>query len=334
MVRDIHGSFVEPSNLWGKAYAWCPSNPALREYYSALFADLAARYEIDGITLTHLRFSPLGHSFNNLFSCACAHCQRAAKELGYDFDKMKGGLDRLVSNLKALRVEKLKLLSETGLSPIDLLYYLAPDAEILNWLDFRCALIQRSMSEIYKSVKSARKDILFGSDQFPPSFAVIAGHNYPRMEEYSDFMNPLLPHVYVFVILSLLETATRLVEWNKMLDKDVALKLAYQLFGYDGLEMPNRMELLLGASRKLDETQIPSSRIVKKEATKAASMARGTVPMYGSVAAHSQITPESAAANVQAIKDAGMKGVILVLGTLPGSKENVEAVASVLHSKS
>jgi len=335
--RDIEGNIVAPESKHGSgwAWSWCPSNPRLREYYAALYNDLTKRYDVDGFTISHNRYSPPGHEFYNLFGCACPNCVKTAAELGYDFPRMKASLQTLLRNLKQVDWKKLEALAEVGPSFLDFLYYAGPDTGLIDWVNFRCDLILTALKKFYEAVKEAREDITFGQDTFPPSFSLLAGHKYRELEATADFLSPLLSHPFLFIIFSFMETTAHLIEWNRSLRERAVLKVLYRLFGYDKLAMPESLNALVETkpipSSDFSATKVPVPDIIKLECLKAGAMARRRVPIYPVIAARNEVTAEGATARVKAVKEAGLDGVILQVSGFPGREDNLAAVSRVLR---
>jgi hypothetical protein len=321
-VQDIDGGFVRPENPfgdgWASGYSFCPNNPTLRERYAAVFQEMARGYEPDGFFIGHNRFSPLGHEFNNLFSCACPHCQRSAGELGYDFAAMKQAVSGFRDRLQHLDARKLAELRRLEPGLFDFFELLGPAAGLVDWLNFRSDLIARMMSEFRAAVKEVRKDVIFGQDSMPPSFALLSGHNYRQLEASQDYLCPNVSHVILFVIYSLAETARHLCDWNPQLSEEDVLALVYRLFGYDQFDLPTTVTGLVGnlpsfpMPKDTSATSVPLQQIVTMELRKARAYATGKVPLHTLIAfGKLDLTPEGVRERIAAVKEAGYDGCIL-----------------------
>lgn len=99
-----------------KAGAMCFYNPDVRAFWKGLVTDLCKSYDIDGILLFNERGGPLlnslGASHNQSIAsggvtCFCEHHQKAAKEMGIDYQRARQGylkLDKFVqASLKGER---------------------------------------------------------------------------------------------------------------------------------------------------------------------------------------------------------------------------------------
>jgi hypothetical protein len=321
-VRDIDGGFVRPENPfsdgWASGYSFCPNNPTLKERYAAVFREMARAYEPDGFFIGHNRFSPLGHEFNNLFSCACPHCRRSAGELGYDFAAMRQAVSGFRDTLQHLDARKLAEFRRLEPGLFDFFDLLGSTSGLVDWINFRCDLIARMMNGFRAAVKEARKEAIFGQDSLPPSFSLLSGHNYRQLEDAQDYLCPNVSHVILFVIYSLAETARHLCDWNPDLSEGDVLSLVYRLFGYDQFHLPATVSELVGnlpgfpMPKDTSATEIPLQQIVAMELRKAKAYATGKVPLYTLIAfGKLDLTPEGVRERISAVKEAGYDGCIL-----------------------
>jgi len=334
--RDFEGKIIGPVSRHGSgwAWSWCPSNRKLRNYNEELLKDLTRRYEIDGFTMTHQRYSPIGHNLFNLFGCGCSECERAASELGYDFEKMRAGMTKILNLMKTVDIRKLTRLRDLDLGFTDLLYYLGADASLVDWLNFRCDLIAAGMQRYHDAVKSVREGVTMGTDTFFPTFSMISGHRYGALEKCSDFLSPLLSHVYIFTMFNFMELTARMTEWNPGLHDTDLLPILYRAFGYEGLGLPNALSAFHEheklPSSDFSDTRLPLGEVIRREAFKAVASVEHGKPMYGVFSAHSLVNATGVRYRATAMKDAGMDGIILQVGQLPGPEPNLEAVSQVI----
>jgi len=336
MFRDFDGNIVEPVSRHGSgwAWSWCPSNQKIRGYNEALLKDLTKRYDVDGFTLTHQRYSPIGHNVLNFFGCGCKECEIAASGLGYDFDKMRSGMKKVLSLMKSIDGRTLVKLRDLNLGFTDFLYYLGADSSLLDWLNFRCDLIAAGMERYQDAVKGIREDVTIGTDSFPPTFSVIGGHRYRTLEKHSDFLSPLLSHIFIFVMFNFMELTARITEWNSGVSDLDLLPILYRAFGYDDMGLPNSLRAFHEHERlpssDFSDTRLPLGEAVRREAFKAAAAAPRERPMYGIFSAHAKVDPAGVKFRAMAMKDAEMDGIILQVGQLPGPEENLKAISEVL----
>ncbi len=334
-VRDAEGRLVTPDQSLG--FSWssscCPSKRAINSYYEALFEDLAGRYEFDGVTLTHHRFSPPSHNLINVFSCFCPSCMEAAGELGYDAEAMRKACLSMLGELRRLKPASVKLLSEVGFTAFDLVEALDVSEAFLDWLQFRSELIERSLKAFIDASKSHGGSFLFGPDNYPASFALLVGHRYRELERTADFLMPLLNHPTIFITLVFAEACKRLMEWNKGLDEEATLRFLYRLFGYDDMRLPGSISRLLGKQVAGDayETEVPLHNLIYREAVKAKAFSSGSKPVFTVLEGHSTLRPEAVKQRIAAVKRAGVDGVAFTSfegatdGALAAIRESVES---------
>ncbi|MEM2904467.1 MAG: hypothetical protein QW587_01860 [Candidatus Bathyarchaeia archaeon] len=312
-VVDVEGRLVAPDRSLGFGWAGscCPSKPAINRYYEAMFEDLGGRYEFDGVTLTHHRFSPPSHNLMSLFSCFCPSCAEAARELGYDIDAMREANLSLLAALRNLKPTNVKLLSETGFTAFDLVEALGVPEAFLDWLQFRCELLERSLKAFIQAAKSHGGSFLFGPDNYPASFALLVGHRYRELERAADFLMPLLNHPTIFKTLVFAEACKTLLEWNRGLDEEATLRLLYSLFGYGDLRLPGSISGLLGRHVAGDtyETEVPLHELIYREAVKAKAFTSGSKPIITVLEGHAGVKPNVVKQRIAAVRRAGVDGV-------------------------
>ena len=68
----------------------CPNNPAVREKTTLRLRELLTRYDFNGVFLDKIRFPSPANGADEMLSCFCDHCRRAAKAEGFDLDAVVG----------------------------------------------------------------------------------------------------------------------------------------------------------------------------------------------------------------------------------------------------
>jgi hypothetical protein len=217
---------------------YCPSEPTLYAWFEALYTHLATAYGVDGLDITHARYIMTSHP-RGLGLCACARCARAAADFGYDMGQMVADLRDAVERVKRANPVHLVEVCTRGLGPMDLMQFLGLRPGVMQWFDLRCRIMGRNMARLREAVhRSAGPKFIFGTDTYPASLSLLAGHNHARFGEFSDFASPLLSHVDIFPM----ETTLVWAQWLRRLQPEIsevdALLVACRLAGYDGLEMP------------------------------------------------------------------------------------------------
>src|ERR1700723_160562 len=64
----------------------CPHNPAVREKTTLRLRELVQRYDFNGVFLDKIRFPSPANGADEMLSCFCVHCRRAAQAEGFDLD--------------------------------------------------------------------------------------------------------------------------------------------------------------------------------------------------------------------------------------------------------
>jgi len=336
MNRDIYGNIVKPSTpeVW-EAYSWCPNKPYYRELLKLLATYSSKKYDVDGWTFTHMRFSPIGLSPWHFFSCACKDCARKANQLGYDFDKMISGLNTFIENLKSLSSNDVSNWIDARPSFFDILQFIGNSDQVVNWINFRSESIFSMFEELYSSIKSVRSDIKVGQDIFPPSFSLLSGHRYKEFSKKADFLSPLLSHPMLFTMLGFAELTKLIRSWNSNIKESELLILLHHVFGYSHLNLPTSISQyatpLPMPSSDYEHPYIDLAKVVATEVRKAKLLVGGSTQVYPVVAAHRQISAQGAYNRTKSvIVDALSEGIIFQFGELPGPPKNIEAISRIL----
>lgn len=133
-VKDVKGNPLSSKNYFGSKWKFssCPSNPRVRRFLKEEMDFLARKYDIDGFTITHNRYSPPSHGILNLFSCCCNNCSNEISGLGYDFSEIKRELNKMLRRLHSLDPKIFKKLGGNEMNFFDALYYMGHEREY--WL--------------------------------------------------------------------------------------------------------------------------------------------------------------------------------------------------------
>jgi hypothetical protein len=332
IAKDVVGNIIPPQNSFGFKwmYSGCPTNQKLRDLAKKTINLLAKNFSIQGITVTHNRYSPLSHNLMNLFGCTCSSCKREAEKLGYDFERMKGSLELFLERLKHLDKHDFALILDS--SPMDALYNFGLNRGLLDWLRFRCDVISVNMRDLHSAAKSGNSSIKFGTDVFPPSFSLLVGHSYKDIEKEVDFVSPLLSHPYIFTLLSFAVPTRQLLEWNNDLPEGSVLSAAYSFAGYKSLNFPlTTKRLIRSVISPGDFNGKVATDILDLECRKATSCLSSKTLKYAYVSAQREISPHGVARRLKSLKDSGTNGVIFQFGRFFSNYErNVEMIRKIV----
>ncbi|HZK94935.1 MAG TPA: hypothetical protein VFC67_12075 [Prolixibacteraceae bacterium] len=184
-------------NLHGqKGEALCFYRPDVRAFWTGLVTDLCMSYDIDGILLFNERGGPLlnslGASHNqNIASsrvtCFCEYHQKAARELGIDFQRARQGYLKLDNFVQA---------SLKGQRPSDGYYVefariLLEYPEIVAWNKLFDLGKSQVLSDVSKAVKNVSKNLQVGFhiehvNSFNPIYR--AARSYADLATKADFL--------------------------------------------------------------------------------------------------------------------------------------------------
>ncbi|MFH1570123.1 MAG: hypothetical protein ABIL09_19175 [Gemmatimonadota bacterium] len=283
-LAQLRGDGVE---IWICASSWthrrlmyCPSNPAVQEWFEAYYRYLATGYDADGIDLTHARF-PMGSFPRGLLACTCTDCTAAAARLGYDMAQMTAALRAAHGRLAGLDGRRLAAAAAQGLGPFDLWQALGFETGVADWFRCRCDLLGQQLARSRQAVKGAAgADYVFGTDTHPASLASFVGHDHTRWAAFSDFASPLVSHISAFVCDTLIVWARWLRAQQPALTEAEALQAVYRLVGYGDLELPTSI-----AGYELDHPErlahlLPLEELILCDLTKARLWLPPEVPSY------------------------------------------------------
>lgn len=172
--------------------------------------------------------------FDDLPERARPECAR----LGYDYDALVSGKDRLFDLLHHLDPHRVRLHAGGGL--LGGLCLLGNDPDLVAWMRFRVESLTaffRDVSEHLCSITS--RPVKVGVGPRTAAFAPLAGYDFTELVQFIDFLHP--KHYFwhrgfdgmIGTVHRYVETLT---EWNPVLTDQDALAVVNALFG---LSLPN-----------------------------------------------------------------------------------------------
>ena len=306
---------------WG--IGLCPSRERILTWTRDCLVDVIGRYDIDGFCVDHARY-PAPANLHSLSACGCETCQGEADRMGWDFDRMKGGVLKLRAGLQSLTRERVHGFADAGPAFWDFLACLGEDCAALDWFRFRAVLLAERMRGFRQAVQEAAgPEKVFGSDVFPPSIALLGGHLYPAWERGADYLTGGSSFGGVVgwgtAVTSLAtEWAQALCRTVPGLGEQVALRLVYQLFGYDDFDLPLSVE-------GLQKERLPVVEMYAREVRKLVGQASGSMALYPPISA--QGAPEQVRRLCSAVVENGCDGAML--GVDPDEEENLRIIRKV-----
>jgi hypothetical protein len=274
-------------DLWGKPLsdrykAWgtglCPSRSEINEWTRDGLLEVLERYEVDGFCVDHARY-PAPANLASLAACGCEACQQEIGRLGGDFSRLQQGVACFMGALEGLTPQRVQQFLQSEPSLWDFIGAFEGGIEVLEWLHFRARLLAERMKEFRDAVQQAAgADMVFGSDVFPPSIALLGGHDYTAWEKGADYFTG---GSSAGGVVGWATAVTNLAgEWVpdlckivKGLEEADALRLVYRLFGYADFDLPLSLE-------GLKQDALPLAAIYAREVGRLKAVTSGKRPLY------------------------------------------------------
>lgn len=281
-MRDVDGAALDARwKRWG--IGLCPSRTEVNAWTADGLADAAARYDLDGFCVDHARY-PMAANVHALAACGCERCLAEGARLGFDARGLIGVVRAARAALQRLDAARAARALASGRAGAALLPELGVDAAIGDWFRMRAALLAARMSEFRDRVRSAKARLLFGSDVFSPSVALLGGHDQARWEAATDF---LTGGSSAGGVVGWATGATNAAaEWARALraaapsvGEAAAVELALRL-----LEVGD-VEGLPRSADALEAGPIPVEVLYEREVARLAAGTTGAVPLYPPVSA-------------------------------------------------
>jgi hypothetical protein len=162
----------------------CPNNPAAREKTRRHLYELLRRYDFKGAFLDKVRFPSPANGADELLSCFCEHCRRAARAVDLDLDLVAKALADRAIDPCASPAEGC-----SGESSAWLGLLFAESALVSRFLRFRAESIERLVAELAEEARRLGRKVSL--DLFSPSLAYLVGQSYPRLKRYCDWTKPM-----------------------------------------------------------------------------------------------------------------------------------------------
>lgn len=218
----------------GRKHIWfnsgCPNNPAIRSKCLKIVEEWVTEYEVDGVILDGIRFASPGSGFNAFTTCFCEHCENKAKELGFNFDRMRKAVLEFSKSIK--RVPKLLHELMRG-HYLNLFHLLLSYDGLLSWIEFRTESIAEHIKDVRNVVKSVSDSIELGAYVFTPSLAPLVGQCYYKISEYLDLVKPMIYRIgrgVACLNYELYVMANEILRHNPELGEAEVLRFIYNVF--------------------------------------------------------------------------------------------------------
>ena len=287
MFRKAVGQLKDAGlQVWTYGGAWtirrlmfCPSRDDVQDWMEAACVYWATEYDLDALDITHFRY-PMGSFPLGLFRCTCSSCTAAADEMGYDMEAMVADLKSAREGLRRLDGARLGEVVRLGFGFFDVIHALGLRSGVLDWVRFRCDLLTRNLARFRSAVHKAAPGKAFGTDTYPASMALTAGHNYLRWGEMADFASPLVSHISAFMCNTFIEWARFLQEEIPNLTEEDALQVVYRFNGYDGMGLPETVAAYGADEAATLAERIPTADLVLRDLVKTKLYLPPDIPSY------------------------------------------------------
>ena len=120
---------------------------------------------------------------------AAPTAKREGLALGYDVARLHEGLRRFRRSLKSLDSRQIRRMVAHQPNLWDFFNLCDGGSELLEWFHMRAGLLAARMAEFRDAInEAADSEQPFGSDVFPPSVALLGGHDYTTWSKSTDYL--------------------------------------------------------------------------------------------------------------------------------------------------
>lgn len=294
----------------------CPNNPAARAKTLTRLRELLTRYPFDGVFLDKIRFPSPANGLDEVVSCFCDHCRRAAAAIGLDLRDVAGIFERGLATFEAPRS-----LGRQAEGPSWLVQLAGDDSLLSRFLRFRSDSIEKLVAQAYAEASSLGRGISI--DLFSPGLAPLVGQDYGALARHCAWVKPMTyriaqgPAGLRLEIPALVEGAAR------MLGRSEASILAWASRHLPGFEADTL--------RLTREHAVPL-QVMRPEIAAAVRSAHPVPVLLGLELVHHpgvvEITPEQVIDMVRAGREANVAGAILSWDLMHAPMDGVRALAA------
>ncbi len=259
---------------------FCPGKEAVNRWYEAVYRHMATAYGVDGLDVTHARF-PMTSFPRGMFLCTCPDCAAIATAMDFDMEHMIADLRSAHRQLARLDGERLAAVLSAAMGSGDVFQALGLNPGVYEWFTFRARLLERNIARFRDAVhQAAGADFVFGVDTYPASLAMFVGHDLTRWDRFSDFASPLVSHLDIFPMRTVIAWAGFLRELCPPVGEAGALRLISRFVGYDGLNLPERVADFALDAPDCEYRNVPLVDFVLLDTAKARLYLPAAIPSY------------------------------------------------------
>jgi hypothetical protein len=184
-------------NCFGDAYRYslCPANPEIRDYATALCADIADRYPVRGLVLETVGWMAYRHGYHHEFAliadnpwldtmlglCFCEHCTAGATQAGIDANGLRA---RVAARIDAYLADARDAPPAIATRWVE--RDLVADAELSAFLRWRCTVVTSLVARIRETIRSDAELFVIPSVQRPAAVGWIEGADLAALARAAD----------------------------------------------------------------------------------------------------------------------------------------------------
>lgn len=217
----------------------CINNPDVKAYALALVADTLQAFEtIDGLVIDWAEFP--AYRLDELTTCFCRHCARAARSAGIDWQTVQWDVGAIWDRLHALRPEDLGRARRALGSPTALVELMSRHRGMLDFVRFKAISVEAFFESVAAVMRSSRRTpVELTARGWAPPWNRASGFDVGRLAGVCDAVAPKL---FSFDYAAIPRWyGEPLLEWNPALpERELARTL---LACMDLVETPSRAVL-------------------------------------------------------------------------------------------
>ena len=162
----------------------CPNNPAVRRKVVGRLRELLARYAFAGVFLDKIRFPSPANGVDEMLSCFCDHCRKAAASVDLDLDSVVKILADRAIDPRAWPAERKGDRGSKWLRAL-----LAGSRILSRFLRFRADSVAALVAELAEEARRMGRKVSL--DLFSPWLALLVGQDYEGLKRHCDWVKPM-----------------------------------------------------------------------------------------------------------------------------------------------
>jgi hypothetical protein len=174
------------------ALSACLNAPAAEAYGLALIEDVLQHFsDIDGLIPDWVEYG--AYRFEEHFTCFCSHCERQAREQGFDWDRIKNDVTVLWNWFHSLSPRELERSRRLLFNPSELLELLIHHPGWLHFLQFKAESVVRFYRKVRQLLDNlGLEKISLSARGWPPPWNRSSGMDYRSLAEVCTAVTPKL----------------------------------------------------------------------------------------------------------------------------------------------